>query len=133
MAQEPVAPSSEGRREQLIAAGLELFRTRRYEDTSIEEIAEFAGVSKGLLYHYFPTKKNFVLATLLRDQSEVIARLAPDPGLEPPVQFAAALAAFIDYVEERPSPISEVFTARAAPTPRSPPFSPRAALASSRY
>ncbi|MBC7173252.1 MAG: TetR family transcriptional regulator, partial [Polyangiaceae bacterium] len=41
----------EERREQLLELGLELFSTRTYEDLSIDEIAQAAGMSKGLLYH----------------------------------------------------------------------------------
>jgi len=37
---------------------------RPYDEVSIGEIAAAAGVSKGLLYHYFPTKKDFVPAAL---------------------------------------------------------------------
>ena len=52
--------STDARREQLLAAGAELLGRRPYDEVSIEEIAAAAGVSKGLLYHYFPTKKDFV-------------------------------------------------------------------------
>ena len=42
------------RREQLMRIGLELFSTNSYDAVSIDEIAARAGISKGLLYHYFP-------------------------------------------------------------------------------
>ena len=40
-------------------AGARLLGARPFDEVSIEEIAAAAGVSKGLLYHYFPTKKDF--------------------------------------------------------------------------
>jgi AcrR family transcriptional regulator len=45
------------RRTQLVELGLEHFGERAYDDVSIDAIAEAAGISKGLLYHYFPTKR----------------------------------------------------------------------------
>ena len=51
--------STDARREQLLDAGAELLGRRPYDEVSIEEIATAAGVSKGLLYHYFPTKQDF--------------------------------------------------------------------------
>jgi AcrR family transcriptional regulator len=48
--------SPERRREQLLQIGARLFAEHPYEDVWIEEVAELAGVSRGLLYHYFPTK-----------------------------------------------------------------------------
>lgn len=44
---------TEERRAQLLEASLVLFTERSYDDVSIDDIAESAGVSKGLLYHYF--------------------------------------------------------------------------------
>ena len=72
--------STDERREQLLSAGVELLGRRGHDEVSIEEIAEAAGVSKGLLYHYFPTKKDFVLAALERGQEELAERLRPDPA-----------------------------------------------------
>lgn len=58
--------TTDARREQLLASGVELLRRRPQHEVSIEEIAEAAGVSKGLLYHYFPTKTDFIVAALKR-------------------------------------------------------------------
>ena len=54
--------STEQRRLQLLAIGAELFARRPYEQVSIEEVAEIAQISCGLLYHYFPSKRAMVLA-----------------------------------------------------------------------
>jgi AcrR family transcriptional regulator len=92
--------SSEERREQLLQCGTKLLAHRSPEELSLEEIAEAAGVSEGLLYHYWATKEEFLLAALRRSQAELIERLVPDPALDPQAQLEASLEAFLDYVEE---------------------------------
>ena len=98
------------RREQLLSAGVELLRRRPHEEVSIEEIAAAAGVSKGLLYHYFPTKRDFILAALERGQRQLAERLRPDPDLSPEEQLDASLDAFLDYVEEHSTAYTAIFT-----------------------
>src|SRR5436853_7646623 len=73
------------RRQQLVEVGMELFAKRPYDEVWVEEIAAAAGVSRGLLYHYFPTKRDFFVA-VVRAQLERLAELTtPDtskPALE---------------------------------------------------
>ena len=52
------------RRQQLLERGAELFTSHPYDKLSMSKIAEEAGISKGLLYHYFPSKQAFFEATL---------------------------------------------------------------------
>jgi AcrR family transcriptional regulator len=101
--------STDERREQLLRAGVDLLAHRAHDEVSIEEIAEAAGVSKGLLYHYFPTKKDFILAALSRGQAELAERLRPDPELDPATQLDLSLDAFLDYVEEHASAYTAIF------------------------
>jgi AcrR family transcriptional regulator len=99
----------EDRREQLLSAGVELLRQRHHEDVSIEEIAEAAGISRGLLYHYFSTKKAFILAALERGQTQLAQELRPDPELEPVPRLEASLDAFLDSVEEHSAAYTAIF------------------------
>jgi AcrR family transcriptional regulator len=101
--------STDERREQLLASGVELLARRSHEEVSIEDIAEAAGVSKGLLYHYFPTKKDFILAALARGDAQLSERLRPDPDLPPEAQLEASLDAFLDDVEEHATAYSAIF------------------------
>src|SRR4051794_16895571 len=103
--------STDQRREQLLAAGVELLRHRPHTEVSTEEIARAAGVSQGLLYHYFPTKNEFILAVLERGQSELAAQLAPDETLPPIKRLDASLDVFLDYVEEHPVAFASIFRA----------------------
>ena len=92
----------DARRAQLVAIGGELFSKRPYDAVWIEEIAAAAGVSRGLLYHYFPTKRDFFVA-VIRDQVERVAALTePDPSLPPLDRLRASLDAHLDYVEDNP-------------------------------
>jgi AcrR family transcriptional regulator len=109
--------STEERREQLLASGAQLLGRRPYDEVSIEEIAEAAEVSKGLLYHYFPTKKDFVLAALERGQRELAAVTAPDLELEAAEQLGASLDRFLDFVEEHEVAYSAIFRSRGGGDP----------------
>jgi AcrR family transcriptional regulator len=104
--------STDARREQLLSSGVRLLATRSYDEVSIEEIAGAAGVSKGLLYHYFPTKKDFLIAAIERGQDELAALTAPDPDLPPAEQLAASLDRFLDFVEEHEAAYAAIFRSR---------------------
>jgi AcrR family transcriptional regulator len=77
---------------------MRLFSTRAYDDISIDEVAEAAGVSKGLLYHYFPGKREFYVE-VIREASLQLRRLTePDPQLAPAARLRAAVDAHLDFV-----------------------------------
>jgi AcrR family transcriptional regulator len=88
------------RRRQLLEQGAELFTTHRYDELSMSRIAAAMGISKSLLYHYFPSKRAFFEETLGAWAEELRARTEPDPDLTPAEQLAAGLEAFLSLVEE---------------------------------
>jgi AcrR family transcriptional regulator len=79
---------------------MEVLGRRGTAEVSIEEIARAAGVSNGLLYHYFPTKSDFLLAVLKRSQQELDRRLARDRELSALGQFDRNLDALLRFVDE---------------------------------
>ncbi|MBV9214292.1 MAG: TetR/AcrR family transcriptional regulator [Actinobacteria bacterium] len=88
------------RRQQLVEVGRELFAKRPYDEVWVEEIASAAGVSRGLLYHYFPTKRDFFVE-VVRAQVDHIAELtAPDLSKPPLEGLRETLDAYLRYVEE---------------------------------
>lgn len=87
------------RRDQLMQRGLELFSSQSYDTVSIDDIAEAAGISKGLLYHYFPSKRDFYVAVVREAVRELIELTEPDPALPPDQRLRASLDAYLDYVE----------------------------------
>jgi AcrR family transcriptional regulator len=88
------------RRAQLVRLGIDLFAARTYDEVSIDELARAAGVSKGLLYHYFPTKRDFYVATVREGAAELLARTDTPTHLSPLERMRAGLDAYLDYVEE---------------------------------
>lgn len=88
------------RRAQLVELGVRMLATRRLEDLSVEALAEQAGISRGLLFHYFRSKQEFHLEVVRAAARELLERTAPDPGLAALDQLTTSLAAFIDYVTE---------------------------------
>jgi AcrR family transcriptional regulator len=88
------------RRRLLLELGAELFARHSFTELSMAEIAREAGISKPLLYHYFPSKRAFFLATLQAAAEEVSRRTEPDPALPPAQALAASLDAFLAWIEE---------------------------------
>ena len=88
------------RRRQLLELGADLFARHSFAELSMARIAREAGISKALLYHYFPTKRDFFLATLLKAAEEVRRRTEPDPALSPGEALAGSLDAFLGWIEE---------------------------------
>ncbi len=93
------------RRQQLLELGLELFGNQTYDELSIDEIARRAGVSKGLLYHYFPSKRAFYVASVREAARQLLEETDIDEhgtGPEPdPAGVRIALRAFLGYVSRR--------------------------------
>ncbi|KAA0017381.1 TetR/AcrR family transcriptional regulator [Antrihabitans cavernicola] len=54
------------RRDHLMDVGAKVFAVQAYEDISMDGIAGEAGVSRALLYHYFPNKRDFFSAIWAR-------------------------------------------------------------------
>jgi AcrR family transcriptional regulator len=94
--------STEHRRAQLLKIGADLFAKRPYQDVSIEEVAEIARVSSGLLYHYFPSKRAFFLAIVENQSLKLLHASTPDASLPPLEQLKAGLDIYIDYAESHP-------------------------------
>ncbi|MEV6134656.1 TetR/AcrR family transcriptional regulator [Nocardia sp. NPDC051990] len=92
--------SPEERRRQLITLGAKMLGDRAVEDISITEIAEEAGISRGLLFHYFPTKQDFQLAIVRHANAELLDRIAPDRSLGVFEMLRDSIERYIEYVAE---------------------------------
>ncbi|NED71249.1 TetR/AcrR family transcriptional regulator, partial [Streptomyces sp. SID9944] len=91
--------STEERREQLLSVGARLFSESPYDEVWIEQVAEIAGVSRGLLYHYFPTKRDFFAAVVERESERMLRMTAAVPGVPVRDQLAAGLDAYLEHVQ----------------------------------
>ena len=88
------------RRRRLLDLGADLFARFSYDELSMARIAREAGISKALLYHYFPSKQAYFAATLEEKAAELAALTEPDPALAPLGQLAGSLGAFLGWVED---------------------------------
>lgn len=88
------------RRRQLLDLGTDLFARHAYDELSMAAIAREAGISKGLLYHYFPSKSDYFQATVAAAAEELGERTAPDPDLPPIEALSASLDAFLAWIED---------------------------------
>ena len=86
------------RRAQLLDLGMVLLAERGLDELSIDVLAEHAGISRGLLYHYFSDKRDFHLAVLRRMSEEVVAITAPPAEGTPMTRMMASLEAYVGFV-----------------------------------
>ena len=87
------------RRRRLLELGTDLFARFSYDELSIARIAREAGISKALMYHYFPSKQAYFAAALEEKAAELAGVTEPDPSLAPLEQLTAGLDAFLAWVE----------------------------------
>ena len=89
----------EERRQQLIGVALELFSHRSPDDVSIDEIAVAAGISRPLVYHYFPGKQSLYEAALRRAAEELAGRFM-EPSEGPlGARLLRVMGRFFDFVD----------------------------------
>jgi len=88
------------RRAQLLSLALAAFSTKSYDDVSIDDLAQAASVSKGLFYHYFPSKHDLYVSTVRMAAEQLAARIVPDESLPPLEQISRGLSAYLQYAEE---------------------------------
>jgi AcrR family transcriptional regulator len=88
------------RRQQLLERGAELFTAHPYDELSMSKIATEVGISKALLYHYFPSKQAYFEETLSAWAEQLRERTETDPELPPVEQLTRSLEAFISLVDE---------------------------------
>lgn len=93
----PRGRPSTGAREAVLAAARDLFVERDYDDVSTEDILERSGVSRGALYHHFPTKLDLFRSVYRQSEERVIDLLAAELG-DATDPFAALLAAVRAYL-----------------------------------
>ncbi|MFA3874240.1 TetR/AcrR family transcriptional regulator [Streptomyces sp. MMCC 100] len=90
----------EERRQQLIGVALDLFSRRSPDEVSIDEIASAAGISRPLVYHYFPGKLSLYEAALQRASDDLAARFV-EPRQGPlGARLLRVMGRYFDFVDE---------------------------------
>lgn len=106
--QEPVDPGRpapvgrrrlrpEERRKQLVAIGLHELSARPIHALSIDRVAEIAGISRGLLFRYFPTKHDYYVAVVAAASRRLLRAAIPDPDGPDPLR--AVLHPFVSFID----------------------------------
>ncbi len=95
--------SAEERRESILEAASTVFAEHGYHQSTIEEIAQTAGVSKALIYEHFQSKNDLHRTLIEASCRDLIERLAESAPAEKPTEFRLreGLDAFFKFVEER--------------------------------
>jgi AcrR family transcriptional regulator len=96
----------------IIDAAAELFRQRPYGQVSIDDIAEQAGVTRGLIGHYFDKKRNLyveVVRSMIRAQRFPIAD--DDDGTSLEDKLSRGVREWLDWIEQFPDLYRDVLAA----------------------
>ena len=92
--------SGKERREQLLDVGRTLFAAKGFDGTSVEEIAEKAGVSKPVVYEHFGGKEGLYAVVVDREVGRLLDRITASlVGDHPRELLEQAAGALLDYVE----------------------------------
>ncbi|MFG2744992.1 TetR/AcrR family transcriptional regulator [Streptomyces chartreusis] len=90
----------EERRQQLIGVALDLFSRRSPDAVSIDEIASAAGISRPLVYHYFPGKLSLYEAALKRASEDLAGRFVELHEGPLGARLLRVMRRFFDFVDE---------------------------------
>lgn len=96
-----VRMTPEDRRKQFIGIGLRKFVERPLLEVSLEDVAEEAGVSTGLLYHYFDTKVDFHRAVIEAAARRVMRNVSPEDGITGEEAVRQVTGRLIDQIVRR--------------------------------
>jgi AcrR family transcriptional regulator len=99
--------SVEQRRSQLLEAALTLFAHRAPEAVTPEEVAAAAGVSRPLVYRYFPGGKQQLYEAAVRSSADQLERCFTEPPAGPPTErLRRVLDRYLAFVDEHDSGFS---------------------------
>jgi AcrR family transcriptional regulator len=92
------AQHAEATRRAVLAAARSLFGRKGYAETSVDQIADAARVTKGAVYHHFASKKALFRSVYTEVDAEAIARaVRVGDSREPPLdQLVAKVNAYLD-------------------------------------
>jgi len=74
------------RRQQILASALNLFTTKGFENTTVDQIAESSGLSKGAVYWYFDSKLSILFAVAdqyVEESIQVLKNFASVKDIKP--------------------------------------------------
>jgi AcrR family transcriptional regulator len=93
--------SADDRRRQLLGIGLSKLVETPIQDLSMDQIASEAGISRGLLFHYFPTKTDFYRECVAAAGRRILRTTAPDPEADGHEQVRTMLRLMVEQIDRR--------------------------------
>jgi len=93
----------DARRAQLVGVGLALMKEIPFDEVTAESVARAGGVSKALVFHYFPATRDLQVAILRAAAAELLVEIDVGAGLPPEERLRAGLDAFVRYIEQQPA------------------------------
>lgn len=99
---------TDARRESILAAARDLYAERPYAEVSAAEVAQAAGASSALVFHYFNNKAGLYTAVVSSAIADLVqAQRARDAALSPGVpardRVRAAIEVYLDHITTHPS------------------------------
>ena len=89
----------EQRREKILDAANALFAERAYDEVSVEDIARSAGVTRGLVHHYFGGRNEVYIGLLERIGAQREDQLRPPVGRSAGARVADDVSRWLDWTE----------------------------------
>lgn len=89
------------RRRQLLGIGLKMLTERPIQDVALDAVAEEAGISRGLLFHYFPSKTAYYEAVVAAAGRRILRNVAPPDDVTGRAALAAMIEAFVAQIARR--------------------------------
>jgi AcrR family transcriptional regulator len=93
--------SPDDRRRQLLGIGLRMLVEKPIQDLSLDTVAIEAGISRGLLFHYFPTKTDYYDAVIAAALRRVLRNISPDDDVSPDIALRQFIERFFEQIERR--------------------------------
>lgn len=111
----PDARRQEQRRREILEAATNVFARVGFAATDVQEIAAVAGIGKGTVYRYFPSKEELFLATVDLGMQRLTStvELAAAEIAKPLERIRAAIAAYLAYFDQHPEMIELFIQERA--------------------
>ncbi|MGH3717126.1 MAG: TetR/AcrR family transcriptional regulator [Micromonosporaceae bacterium] len=100
---------ADDRRRQLVGIGLRMLTEQPIHELSVDQVAAAAGISRGLLFHYFPNKRAFYVAVVRAAARRMLRECEPEPDAPPRRQLEQMLTGYLGFLERRRDPYVALF------------------------
>ncbi|MEE1803660.1 TetR/AcrR family transcriptional regulator [Streptomyces sp. NPDC101062] len=101
---------SQVRRSELIATGRKLFADTSYDALSMDDIAQHAGVAKGLIYYYFKNKRGYYLAIVEDSVAELVSLASGGAELPRTQRVQRTVEAYLRFAQYNESAYRTIIT-----------------------